>query len=107
MSQCQIGVFGLGVMGSSLAENFLRHGFTVALYSREQSERERFAKRDVSGYEIYTWISEERTENDGYRDICTLSVNPYWFCFVFFFSSCLPVFIGNADDTHIKRYFPP
>ena len=21
------------------------------------------------------------------------------------FSSCLPVFIGNADDTHIKRYF--
>ncbi len=52
MSQCQIGVFGLGVMGSSLAENFLRHGFTVALYSREQSERERFAKRDVSGYEM-------------------------------------------------------
>lgn len=51
-----------------------------------------YLRNPLQIYFLYTWISEERTENDGYRDICTLSVNPYWFCFVFFFfqlSSCV------------------
>ena len=47
---CEIGVLGLGVMGSSLAENFIRNGFPTALYSREPFERDRFARRNLSGY---------------------------------------------------------
>ncbi|MDT5225890.1 MAG: 6-phosphogluconate dehydrogenase, partial [Mycobacterium sp.] len=30
----QIGVTGLAVMGSNLARNFARHGYTVALHNR-------------------------------------------------------------------------
>jgi 6-phosphogluconate dehydrogenase len=29
-----VGVMGLGVMGSNLARNFARHGFTVAVHNR-------------------------------------------------------------------------
>lgn len=50
MEQCQIGVLGLGVMGSALAENFLNCGFFTALYSREESERERFRQKRADGY---------------------------------------------------------
>ncbi|MQM28133.1 NADP-dependent phosphogluconate dehydrogenase [Glycomyces albidus] len=34
MSTADIGVVGLAVMGSNLARNFARHGFTVAVYNR-------------------------------------------------------------------------
>ena len=50
MKKCEIGVLGLGVMGSSLAENFIRNGFQTALYSRESFERERFYQRGLSGF---------------------------------------------------------
>ena len=30
----QIGVTGLAVMGSNIARNFARHGYTVALHNR-------------------------------------------------------------------------
>ena len=33
----QIGVIGLAVMGSNLARNFARHGYTVALHNRTQA----------------------------------------------------------------------
>ncbi len=36
----QIGVVGLAVMGSNLARNFARHGYTVALYNRTQARTE-------------------------------------------------------------------
>lgn len=61
-------------------------------------------KKSLTDCFIYTWTSEERIENDGYRDICTLSVNPDWCC-IFFFSSYLPEFIGNADDTTLREIF--
>ncbi|WP_037225466.1 NAD(P)-binding domain-containing protein, partial [Rhodococcus sp. R1101] len=32
--QAQIGVTGLAVMGSNIARNFARHGYTVALHNR-------------------------------------------------------------------------
>jgi 6-phosphogluconate dehydrogenase len=31
--KADIGVAGLGVMGSNLARNFTRHGFTVAIHN--------------------------------------------------------------------------
>lgn len=43
MMQCDIAVYGLGVMGSSLAKNMISHGFAVAAYSKSEAERERFS----------------------------------------------------------------
>lgn len=42
MKQCDIAVYGLGVMGSSLAKNMISHGFRVAAYSKSKDERNRF-----------------------------------------------------------------
>ena len=36
MTQAQIGVTGLAVMGANLARNFARHGYTVAVHNRSQ-----------------------------------------------------------------------
>ncbi len=33
-TKAQIGVTGLAVMGSNIARNFARHGYTVALHNR-------------------------------------------------------------------------
>lgn len=43
MGTCDIALYGLGVMGSSLAKNFLRHGYRVALYSKSEAERAAFS----------------------------------------------------------------
>lgn len=43
MEQCAIGVYGLGVMGKSLAMNFIRHGFPTSLYSKSEPERNSFS----------------------------------------------------------------
>lgn len=40
--QCEIGVYGLGVMGAGIARNMLDHGFKTAAYSVSKEERERF-----------------------------------------------------------------
>lgn len=42
MKNCDIAVYGLGVMGSSLAKNMISKGFTVAAYSKSEEERHRF-----------------------------------------------------------------
>jgi len=42
MKRCEIAVYGLGVMGSSLAKNMISHGFSVAAYSKNEEERIRF-----------------------------------------------------------------
>lgn len=34
MSRCEIGIYGLGVMGQNLALNFARHGVAVAVFNR-------------------------------------------------------------------------
>ena len=36
MTQAQIGVTGLAVMGANLARNFARHGHAVAVHNRSQ-----------------------------------------------------------------------
>lgn len=42
MKKFDIGVYGLGVMGSSLAKNIINKGFSIALYSKNNDERDRF-----------------------------------------------------------------
>ena len=46
--QCEIGVYGLGVMGAGIAKNMLVHGFKTAVYSVSQEERPCPAKKDIS-----------------------------------------------------------
>jgi len=43
MRNCDIALYGLGVMGSSLAKNMINHGFKVAAYSKSDAERARFS----------------------------------------------------------------
>ena len=56
MRECDIAVYGLGVMGSSLAKNMISHGFTVAAYSKSEAERERFC---TSGHYVMCSTVEE------------------------------------------------
>jgi len=42
MKTAQIGVIGLGVMGSSLAKNLITHGLETVLFSISKAERDRF-----------------------------------------------------------------
>lgn len=51
MKKCKIAVYGLGVMGSSLAKNMISHGFSVAAYSKNEKERIRF-HADTDQYRI-------------------------------------------------------
>lgn len=44
-----IAVYGLGVMGSSLAKNMINHGFRVAAYSKSGAEKEKFEKEIKPG----------------------------------------------------------
>lgn len=44
MAKCNIALYGLGVMGASLAKNLMRHGYNVALYSKNEVERAAFSE---------------------------------------------------------------
>ena len=49
-----IAVYGLGIMGSSLAKNFLDKGFRVALFSKYKEELERFAYDENKNWKGFT-----------------------------------------------------
>lgn len=58
MKYFDIAMYGLGVMGSSLAKNMIHHGINVAVYSKDEAERKRFA---VPGMEnIYLVCSDTK-----------------------------------------------
>lgn len=57
MKKCEIAVYGLGVMGSSLAKNMISKGFSVAAYSKSESERERF-QAETPNYVVCHTIEE-------------------------------------------------
>ena len=40
-----IGVYGLGVMGQSLARNIMQHGFSVAVYNIETEITKQFTQK--------------------------------------------------------------
>ena len=42
MANCEIGLYGLGVMGKSLAFNLIRNGFQTAVYSHGEKSRKGF-----------------------------------------------------------------
>ncbi len=50
METAQFGVIGLGVMGSNLARNVERNGFSVAVYNRESEMQEKFLKEFGEGH---------------------------------------------------------
>src|SRR6266540_2765411 len=49
MTQANFGMAGLGVMGSNLALNIERNGFTVACWNRDASVMERFIAGPAQG----------------------------------------------------------
>ena len=53
----EIGLYGLGVMGSALAENMIRHGFSIALYSKAEAERDRFHS-PFPNHRIFSGVSD-------------------------------------------------
>ena len=57
MKKCDIAVYGLGVMGSSLAKNMISHGFSVAAYSKSEAERARFCAEQDS-YTVCSTVEE-------------------------------------------------
>jgi len=52
MSQADIGLIGLAVMGQNLALNMNDHGFTVAVYNRTTSRKDEFLSTAASGTRI-------------------------------------------------------
>lgn len=59
MESCNIALYGLGVMGSSLAKNMINKGFKVAVYSKSDSERERFSLNEKEKNYVICQTEEE------------------------------------------------
>lgn len=57
MKQCEIAVYGLGVMGSSLAKNMISHGFRVAVYNKSEKGRRSF-QAEGSNYRVCETVEE-------------------------------------------------
>ncbi|MEG0330618.1 MAG: NADP-dependent phosphogluconate dehydrogenase [Longicatena sp.] len=61
MTKSEIGVFGLGVMGKSIALNIMNHGYSVSVYNREEDLVDKFKilteEKEVSYcYDVETFI---------------------------------------------------
>lgn len=54
MQKHQIGLYGLGVMGSSLAKNLIRHGYRTALYSKSDAERAGFSFEGQGDWTVFS-----------------------------------------------------
>ena len=52
MSQADIGLIGLAVMGQNLVLNFSDHGYGVAVYNRTTSRVDEFLEGDAKGKTI-------------------------------------------------------
>ncbi len=53
MTEYQIGLYGLGVMGSSLAKNLIHHGVNTALYSKPEKERKSFSCPENKNWQVF------------------------------------------------------
>ena len=56
MKDFEIAVYGLGVMGSSLAKNLISKGFRTALFEKSSEERERFQAQ--GNFEVFSSAEE-------------------------------------------------
>jgi len=90
VSQADIGVWGLGVMGRALARNIANHGFTVAAATRTTSVTEKYAQTDARGCDIIPAYSVEEFIN--------LLAKPR--------RIILMVKAGDATDATIERLVP-
>ena len=60
---CDIGLFGLGVMGRNFVLNMADHGFSVAVYNRTHQKTREFMEHDVkdrnirAGYTVKEFLS--------------------------------------------------
>ncbi|MFZ0448179.1 MAG: NAD(P)-binding domain-containing protein, partial [Desulfatiglandaceae bacterium] len=50
--ECDIGLFGLGVMGGNFALNMADHGFSVGVYNRTKEKTHEFMENDVGDRKI-------------------------------------------------------
>ena len=63
----QIGVTGLAVMGSNLARNFARHGYTVALHNRSDRQDRGAAGRARVGGQLRPQRDDRRNSLPRWR----------------------------------------
>lgn len=49
MDKCDLGVYGLGIMGQNLAINFANHGFTVSIFNRREAGEQNVVNDFISG----------------------------------------------------------
>ncbi len=50
--ECDIGLFGLGVMGGNFALNMADHGFSVGVYNRTKEKTRKFMEESVGDRQI-------------------------------------------------------
>lgn len=53
MSESILGVYGLGVMGSSIAQNLIKHGYNISIYSKSLQETEKFKLKNLENVKIF------------------------------------------------------
>ena len=51
-----IGVFGIGVMGSAIAKNLLSHGYSVSVYNIDNEVTKKFIYSNDKAYGCYSLI---------------------------------------------------
>ena len=54
----QIGVTGLAVMGSNIARNFARHGYTVALHNRSVAKTDALWNTRIATAKLNRWLTD-------------------------------------------------
>jgi 6-phosphogluconate dehydrogenase len=58
-SKCDLGLFGLGVMGQNLVLNMERNGFSVGVYNRTTERTQEFMKERAAGKNIHAGYTVE------------------------------------------------
>ena len=53
MNESILGVYGLGVMGSSIAQNLLKHGYNISVYSKDLQETEKFRLKNIENVKVF------------------------------------------------------
>ena len=52
MEKSRIGVYGLGVMGQSLALNMMNHGYQVSVFNKSHEVTEKFMKEKIENQAV-------------------------------------------------------
>ena len=52
MKKSRIGVYGMGVMGQSLALNMMNHGYQVSVFNKNHEVTEKFIKEKIENQSV-------------------------------------------------------